>query len=76
MKSQIFVIDDHALVRLGMRQLLNGEPDLNVCGEAEDLRGALDKLERITKNVERWLPPPEDRGLPHGDRDRCLRTAK
>lgn len=44
MKSQIFVIDDHALVRLGMRQLLNGEPDLNVCGEAEDLRGALDKL--------------------------------
>jgi DNA-binding NarL/FixJ family response regulator len=44
-KSQIFVVDDHALVRLGMRQLLNGEPDLHVCGEAEDLRGALEKLE-------------------------------
>ena len=41
-KSQIFVVDDHALVRLGMRQLLNGEPDLHVCGEAEDLRGALE----------------------------------
>lgn len=44
-KSRIFVIDDHALVRLGMRQLLNGEPDLVVCGEAEDLVGALERLE-------------------------------
>lgn len=43
-KSQIFVVDDHALVRLGMRQLLNGEPDLHVCGEAEDLKSALERL--------------------------------
>lgn len=43
-KWQILVVDDHPLVRLGMRQLLNGEPDLNVCGEAEDLRGALERL--------------------------------
>ncbi len=43
-KSQIFVIDDHALVRLGMRQLLDGEPDLHVSGESEDLQGALDQL--------------------------------
>lgn len=50
-KSQIFVIDDHALVRLGMRQLLNGEPDLHVCGEAEDLRGALDKLARTPTDL-------------------------
>jgi DNA-binding NarL/FixJ family response regulator len=50
-KSQIFVIDDHALVRLGMRQLLNGEPDLNVCGEAEDLPGALAKLEHTPTDL-------------------------
>lgn len=43
-KWQILVVDDHPLVRLGMRQLLNGEPDLNVCGEAEDLRGTLERL--------------------------------
>jgi DNA-binding NarL/FixJ family response regulator len=43
-RARLFVIDDHALVRLGMRQLLDSEPDLQVCGDAEDLAGALKKL--------------------------------
>ncbi len=43
-RARLFVIDDHALVRLGMRQLLDSEPDLQVCGDAEDLAGALAKL--------------------------------
>lgn len=43
-RAQLFVIDDHSLVRLGMRQLLDGEPDLRVCGEAADLHGALMQL--------------------------------
>lgn len=43
-RAQLFVIDDHPLVRLGMRQLLDGEPDLHVCGEAANLQGALAQL--------------------------------
>jgi DNA-binding NarL/FixJ family response regulator len=43
-RAQLFVIDDHSLVRLGMRRLLDSEPDLRVCGEAADLQGALTQL--------------------------------
>jgi DNA-binding NarL/FixJ family response regulator len=43
-RARLFVIDDHSLVRLGMRQLLDGEPDMHVVGEAADLAGALAQL--------------------------------
>lgn len=40
-KSGIFVVDDHPLMRQGLTQLINSEPDLFVCGEAEDAPHAL-----------------------------------
>src|SRR5690349_20080291 len=40
-KTRLRVIDDHPLVRERMAELINGEPDLLVCGEAEDVNGAL-----------------------------------
>lgn len=43
-RARLFVIDDHSLVRLGMRQLLDSEPDMHVVGEAADLAGALTQL--------------------------------
>ncbi len=43
-RARLFVIDDHSLVRLGMRQLLDSEPDMHVVGEAADLAGALAQL--------------------------------
>ncbi len=43
-KWQIFIVDDHPLVRLGITQLVNAESDMFVCGEAEDMRTALRKL--------------------------------
>ena len=43
-RIRVFVVDDHPIVRQGLSQLINQEPDLNVCGEAEDCRGALDRL--------------------------------
>ena len=33
---RIFLADDHAVLRAGLRALLNGEPDMTVIGEAED----------------------------------------
>ncbi|MCX7826016.1 MAG: response regulator transcription factor, partial [Verrucomicrobiae bacterium] len=37
----MLVVDDHAVVRMGLAQLINEQPDLKVCGEAEDTQGAL-----------------------------------
>ena len=38
---RVFLADDHALVRLGLRQLLEREADVEVVGEAEDGRRVL-----------------------------------
>ncbi len=43
-RQRIFIIDDHPIVRFGMAQLLGGEPDLEVCGDAEDGRNVAGKL--------------------------------
>lgn len=43
-KAKVLVVDDHPLVRERLSQLINQEPDLAVCGEAEDARQALDAV--------------------------------
>src|SRR5436305_12228639 len=41
MKRKVLVVDDHPIVREGLAQMINREPDLTVCGEAEEMHGAL-----------------------------------
>lgn len=41
---RVFVVDDHPIVRHGFAQLLAAEPDLELCGQAADARGALAAL--------------------------------
>jgi len=41
-RVRILLVDDHALVRLGMRSILEREPDFEIVGEAEDGRRAQD----------------------------------
>lgn len=43
-RSRVFLVDDHALVREGLRSLIEQQPDLEVAGEAPDAAGALDAL--------------------------------
>lgn len=38
-------MDDHAIVRQGLLQVIDREPDLAVCGEAEDAQQAVEVLE-------------------------------
>ena len=40
-KKRIFIVDDHPIVREGLSLMMNREPDLMVCGEAEDASAAL-----------------------------------
>lgn len=40
-RARILLVDDHPLVRERMAEIINQEPDLMVCGEAQDRAGAL-----------------------------------
>ena len=40
-KHRVFVVDDHPIVRQGLAQLINSEPDLVVSGQGEDAYGSL-----------------------------------
>jgi DNA-binding NarL/FixJ family response regulator len=39
---RILIVDDHALFRVGIRNILEREPDLDIVAEADDARSALD----------------------------------
>ena len=42
--TRVFLVEDHELVRRGIAQVINAEPDLEVVGEAECVRGTVRKL--------------------------------
>lgn len=46
-RKRILLVDDHAVVRFGIAQLINRQSDLVVCGEEEDARKALDTITRL-----------------------------
>ncbi|HEU4620045.1 MAG TPA: response regulator transcription factor [Gammaproteobacteria bacterium] len=47
----VFIVDDHPIVRQGLAQLIEQEPDLSVCGEAADVREARAALTRLKPDV-------------------------
>ncbi len=51
MNITIFVADDHAVVRDGLRFLLEAQDDLRVIGDAADGRSAVQLVERLRPNV-------------------------
>ncbi len=50
-KIRILITDDHAIVRDGLRQLLCGQTDMEVVGEAEDGKQCLEKVKTLHPNV-------------------------
>jgi NarL family two-component system response regulator LiaR len=48
---RLFIVDDHAIVRDGIRSLLATEPDIEVVGEAEDGRDAVLKAQGLHPDV-------------------------
>ncbi|MGC4015971.1 MAG: response regulator transcription factor [Luteolibacter sp.] len=50
-KHRIFLVDDHPLVREWLTTLIQQQPDLSVCGEAESAPAALSGIERLKPDV-------------------------
>jgi DNA-binding NarL/FixJ family response regulator len=44
LKTRILIADDHAIVRRGLRAVLNAEPDFEVVDEVEDGRAAVERV--------------------------------
>ncbi|GAB3333739.1 response regulator [Marilutibacter aestuarii] len=51
MTIRVYLIDDHALVRAGMRMILAGETDIEVVGESESGDAGLPEIRRLSPDV-------------------------
>lgn len=45
-KARIMIVDDHVIVRQGIAQLVNREPDLDICCDAGDADSAIEVLKK------------------------------
>jgi DNA-binding NarL/FixJ family response regulator len=50
-KVKILLVDDHALFRVGMRQILEREDDFEIVAEAEDSRTAFDAAQSVLPDI-------------------------
>lgn len=50
-KRRILLVDDHPLLRQGIAQMVNDEPDLEVCAEAEDRPSAMEAVGRSAPDL-------------------------
>jgi DNA-binding NarL/FixJ family response regulator len=50
-KKTVFVVDDHPIVRQGLTLLINQEPDLAVCGDAEEMHAALTAIPAVKPDI-------------------------
>jgi DNA-binding NarL/FixJ family response regulator len=50
-KLRVYLADDHAVVRSGLKALINAQPDMEVSGEAGDGRTACDQVQELQPDV-------------------------
>src|SRR5438034_10111108 len=50
-KRKVFLVDDHPLVREWLTNLINQQPDLTVCGEAESAPQAIEAIAATKPDV-------------------------
>jgi len=43
-KTKVMIVEDHPLFRERLALLINKEPDMEVCGEADNIRGAMETI--------------------------------
>jgi DNA-binding NarL/FixJ family response regulator len=50
-RKRVFLVDDHPMVREQLAHLIDQQPDLQVCGEAGEVAGALEGIERLRPDI-------------------------
>jgi DNA-binding NarL/FixJ family response regulator len=50
-KTRVLLVDDHAVVRFGIAQLINRQPDMIVCGEEEDASRAMTSISTLKPDL-------------------------
>lgn len=50
-KKRIFIVDDHPMTRRGLKDLINHEADLSVCGDVESANKALDAIKTLRPDL-------------------------
>jgi DNA-binding NarL/FixJ family response regulator len=50
-KIRVLVVDDHTILRVGLRMMLNAQPDIEVVGEASDGNEAVTEALRLSPDV-------------------------
>lgn len=76
-KTRVMIVDDHPVVRFGLRELLAADPALEVCGDAVDAGPALDMLRRENPElaiVDVSLPSGSGLDLVKRGRAECANT--
>lgn len=51
MSTRILLVDDHAITREGLRSLIEKQPDMEVVGEAEDGRKAVEMVRELLPDI-------------------------
>lgn len=49
--KQIFLVDDHPMLREGLQRLIEQQPGCRVCGESDTARGALEAIQQLTPDL-------------------------
>ena len=50
-KIRVLIVDDHAIVRTGLRLLISGQDDMQVVGEAGSTQDGIEAAERLSPDV-------------------------
>jgi DNA-binding NarL/FixJ family response regulator len=50
-RTRVLLVEDHPIVRHGLGMLINDEPDLQVCGESESVKDAVEQVRKTTPDV-------------------------
>lgn len=48
---RVLLVDDHAIVRCGIKSLIDGTKDMSVCGESDCLTDAYDKVANLNPDI-------------------------
>ena len=51
MKIRILLADDHTILRAGLKMMLNAQPDMEVVGEAQDGRQAIEETQKLQPDL-------------------------